>query len=120
MSSEWNSKFAQFVKGFGVEKLARCLGVTSSAIYHWSRGVTLPKQAHARELQRLASELGVTLTMDEIYEQTPEGQEVYREFHERRKVRAGAASVFREKTGRESFGNVEDALDSLRNNDRLY
>jgi hypothetical protein len=64
----WKSKFARFVSAYGVELLASSLDVRPSAIYHWIRGATSPRPAHAAIIQRLARERGgYRLTMDDIY-----------------------------------------------------
>lgn len=63
----WKSKFARFVKSYGVEDLAVKLDVLPSAIYHWIRGSTAPRPVHAEIIQRLARERGCRLTMDQIY-----------------------------------------------------
>jgi hypothetical protein len=63
----WKSKFARFIQAYGVESLALELGVRSSAIYHWIRGATTPRPAHAEIIQRLARERGSRLSLDEIY-----------------------------------------------------
>ena len=64
----WKSTFARFVRSYGVESLAAQLDIRSSAIYHWIRGATTPRPAHATIIQRLARESGVKLTFDQIYE----------------------------------------------------
>ena len=63
----WKSRFARFVRSYGVESLAMQLDVRPSAIYHWIRGSTTPRPAHAEIIKRLARERGSRLTMDEIY-----------------------------------------------------
>jgi hypothetical protein len=63
----WNSKFARFVTDYGPTRLAKQLEVHPSAVYHWVRGVTIPKPAHAAIIQRLAVEEGIALTFEEIY-----------------------------------------------------
>jgi hypothetical protein len=63
----WRSKFARFVKSYGVESLAAKLDVRPSAIYHWVSGATAPRRTHAEIIQRLARERGCRLTMDAIY-----------------------------------------------------
>ena len=63
----WRSKFARFIQYYGVESLAKRLDVRPSAIYHWIRGSTTPRPAHAEIMQRLARDRGSRLTMDEIY-----------------------------------------------------
>lgn len=63
----WKSKFARFVKTYGVDELAVQLDVLPSAVYHWIRGATTPRPAHAAIIQRLARERGSRLTMDQIY-----------------------------------------------------
>jgi hypothetical protein len=63
----WKSKFARFIQSYGVNFLAVELDVRPTAIYHWIRGATSPRPAHAEVLQRLARERGSRLTMDEIY-----------------------------------------------------
>ena len=63
----WQSKFARFIQSYGVESLAKQLDVLPSAIYHWIRGATTPRPAHAEVIQRLVRERGLRLTFDEIY-----------------------------------------------------
>ncbi len=63
----WKSKFARFIQSYGVKFLAVELDVTPFAIYHWIRGASVPRPAHAKAIQRLARERGSRLTMDEIY-----------------------------------------------------
>jgi hypothetical protein len=63
----WNSTFARFIRSYGVVSLATELEVRPSAIYHWIRGSTTPRPAHAEIIKRLARERGCRLTMDEIY-----------------------------------------------------
>jgi hypothetical protein len=65
--SRWKSKFARFVRSYGVEVLAAGLEIRPSAIYHWIRGATAPRPAHAEIIQRLARERGSRLTLDQIY-----------------------------------------------------
>lgn len=66
--NRWDSKFGQFVQGYGVERLAKELGVGPSAVYHWIRGSVSPHPAKAISIQRLAKRAGTVLTLDEIYE----------------------------------------------------
>ncbi|MGB8591014.1 MAG: hypothetical protein WCD40_06505 [Candidatus Acidiferrales bacterium] len=66
-AKRWKSKFARFIKSYGVESLAVQLDVRPSAIYHWISGATAPRRTHAEIIQRLARERGSRLTMDEIY-----------------------------------------------------
>jgi hypothetical protein len=63
----WESKFARFVRSYGVDPLAARLAIQPSAIYHWIRGATAPRPAHAGLIQRLARQRGVVLTLDQIY-----------------------------------------------------
>jgi len=63
----WSSRFARFVTGYGVTRLAKRLEIRTSAIYHWIRGATAPKPVHAAIIQRLARESGARLTFDQIY-----------------------------------------------------
>jgi hypothetical protein len=63
----WKSKFARFIQSYGVDSLAAELDVRPSAIYHWIRGATTPRPAHAEIIKRLARERGSRITMDEIY-----------------------------------------------------
>ena len=62
----WKSRFARFVKSYGVVNLALQLDVLPSAIYHWIQGSTAPRPVHAEIIQRLARERGARLTMDQI------------------------------------------------------
>jgi hypothetical protein len=66
--SRWRSKFARFISGYGVARLAKGLDVRPSAIYHWVRGVTAPGRTHAATIQRLARESRVKLSLDNIYQ----------------------------------------------------
>jgi hypothetical protein len=61
------SKFARFVHSYSAELLALKLDITPPAVYHWIRGASIPRPAHAEVIQRLARERGFTLTMDDIY-----------------------------------------------------
>ncbi len=63
----WDSKFAQFVQGFGVEKLAKRLRIEPSAVYHWMSGKTSPHPSKAISIQGIAKRRGVSLSLDEIY-----------------------------------------------------
>jgi hypothetical protein len=63
----WKSKFARFVKSYGVLPLAKRLHVDPTAVYHWIQGTTAPRPVHAEIIQRLARERGVRMTMDQIY-----------------------------------------------------
>jgi hypothetical protein len=67
IKKRWNSKFARFIRAYGVESLALRLDVRSSAIYHWIRGAHRPRPELADIIQRLARERGIRLTFDEIY-----------------------------------------------------
>ena len=73
-----SSKFERFVRSYGVELLAHRLGLHSTAIYHWLRGSTSPHPANAIEIQKLARQRRVTLSLDEIYQHSREvGSECY-------------------------------------------
>jgi hypothetical protein len=73
-----SSKFDRFVRSYGVELLAQRLGLRSSAIYHWLRGSTSPHPANAIEIQKLARQRRVRLSLDEIYQHFREvGSECY-------------------------------------------
>lgn len=63
------TKFDQFVRGFGVEELARRLGIHETAIYHWLSGRSIPDPKNLLKVQRLAKRRGVELSLDEIYRQ---------------------------------------------------
>jgi hypothetical protein len=63
----WKSKFARFVRSFGVCPLAKELNVPHTAIYQWIRAMTRPKPEYAAIIQRLARERGTRLTFDDIY-----------------------------------------------------
>lgn len=62
------TKFDTFVREFGVEDLARRLGVHSSAIYHWLSGSTSPHPSNALRIQSLAKQRGIALSLDDIYQ----------------------------------------------------
>jgi hypothetical protein len=64
----WSSAFARFVTAYGIDRLATALEISSPAVFHWIRGATAPKPAHAVIIQRLARESGVRLTLDQIYQ----------------------------------------------------
>jgi hypothetical protein len=73
------TKLDQFVREFGVEELARRLGVHSSAIWHWIDGTTSPHPSNAIKVQTLAKERGVELTLEEVYQHSREvGSKRYR------------------------------------------
>jgi hypothetical protein len=69
-SNRWNSKFARFVRKYGVARLATQIEIQPSAIYFWIRGVTSPRRGHAEIIQRVARECGVRLSLDQIYQHT--------------------------------------------------
>jgi hypothetical protein len=76
---EGQTKFDVFVRDFGVEELARRLGVHSSAIWHWIDGSTSPHPSNAIKIQTLAKERGVEFSLDEIYQHSREvGSKRYR------------------------------------------
>lgn len=62
------SRFERFVRSYGIERLARRLDLTRSAVQHWLRGSMSPHPANAFKIQDLAREGGVALSLDEIYE----------------------------------------------------
>jgi hypothetical protein len=62
------TKFDRFVRGFGVERMARRLAVNPSAVYHWLRGASAPRPVTAIKIQTLAKQRGVALSLDEIYQ----------------------------------------------------
>jgi hypothetical protein len=79
--SRWNSEFALFVSGYaqglqdsrnhavaGPTLLAQHLGIHPSSIYHWIRGASAPRPWHAERLRCLASQRGINLTLEQIYE----------------------------------------------------
>jgi hypothetical protein len=68
ISKRWRSKFARFLRAYGVARLAKELDIRPSAIYHWIGGATVPRPAHAAIIQRLAREARVKLTLDHIYQ----------------------------------------------------
>lgn len=70
--TEDHGKFAKFIRGFGVEDLARRLDVNPSAIYHWLRGKTIPDPKNALKVQKLAKRRGIELSLNEIYEPSRE------------------------------------------------
>jgi hypothetical protein len=73
------TKFDLFVREFGVEELARRLGIHSSAIWHWIDGSTSPHPSNAIKIQMLAKERGAELTLEEIYQHFREvGSKRYR------------------------------------------
>jgi hypothetical protein len=67
VETHWKSKFARFVKSYGVRPLAKQLHIDSSAVYHWIAGSSSPHPLHAEIIRRLARERGVRMTMDQIY-----------------------------------------------------
>jgi transposase-like protein len=65
---EEQSKFDKFVRGFGVEELARHLDINPSAVYHWLRGKNVPDWKNAVKVQKLAKSRGVALSLDKLYQ----------------------------------------------------
>jgi DNA-binding transcriptional regulator YdaS (Cro superfamily) len=64
----WESKFASFVAGYGIDLLAARLHVTRSAVYHWMHGVNSLHPANALAICRLAKRRHIELTLDDIYD----------------------------------------------------
>jgi len=61
----WDSKFAQFVQAYGVEKLAARTGVRPMSVYHWISGRTGPRRETAKIIVKIAGR--GKLSMEEIY-----------------------------------------------------
>jgi len=59
----WETKFARFVRHYGVARLARTLEIDPAAIYQWIRGSVSPRPANARIIVALAH----NLTLEDIY-----------------------------------------------------
>jgi hypothetical protein len=86
VTNRWKSKFARFVRSYGRSEdqtgrrrgitgaalLAQHLGVHPTSIYQWIRGFTTPRPQCAFVIRRLASERGIRLTLDQIYEHSLE------------------------------------------------
>jgi hypothetical protein len=106
-----NRRVGNFIEDFGVEALASRIGVHSSAVYHWAGARVQLKQEHARALQSVARESGVSLTLDEIYYLDQEGEEKLRTAREQRKTRRSPSW---EENGGEWFDSIEAGLDFAR------
>jgi transcriptional regulator with XRE-family HTH domain len=76
----------------GAERLAGELGVNSSAIYHWIRGMNAPRPDRAAVIQRLAIETGFSLNFEDVYGHVSELQSsdpaIVAEIYRRKKKRA--------------------------------
>jgi DNA-binding XRE family transcriptional regulator len=66
---QWATPFGRFVRNYGAEKLAKDLGVTKSAVYHWTRGTAAPSPMTALQMIEFAARSSATLTLDDIYSQ---------------------------------------------------
>lgn len=53
-----------FIHAYGQNKLARDLGITTQAIYHWEKGTHVPTPIKALQIIKLSNEL---LSFDSIY-----------------------------------------------------
>lgn len=65
----WQTKFARFVRWYGVARLARELEIDPSALYQWIRGATAPRHLHTRKIVDLAREHRKGLTFEDVYRQ---------------------------------------------------
>lgn len=65
--SKKGTDFDSFVQDFGVQNLARHLGLKASAVYHWLSGSSSPSPSNAFRISHLAAERGVKLPLDKIY-----------------------------------------------------
>jgi hypothetical protein len=72
VSRRWESKFARFVKAYGVALLAAALDIRPSAIFHWIGGRTSPRPANAFAMQKLAKRCNVELSLEDIYQHSRE------------------------------------------------
>lgn len=61
----WDSKFGQFVRDYGVSRLAARLDVGSTAVYQWISGRTGPRRKTAKAILKIARRR--KLSMEEIY-----------------------------------------------------
>jgi hypothetical protein len=66
-SQQWQSPFARFVERYGVPPLAARLSVERSAVYHWIAGSHQPRAAIALQICELAREIGIDLSLEEVY-----------------------------------------------------
>jgi hypothetical protein len=63
----WKTKFSRFIERYGAVPLARKLGVTVSALYHWRDGSVHMRPSHAKQIVKLAAKRKVVLSLDDIY-----------------------------------------------------
>jgi hypothetical protein len=61
----WETKFGQWVKEYGVANLCRDLDVTRNAVYHWIAGRSEPKRPHIEKMIELSNE---KLTFQDVCE----------------------------------------------------
>jgi hypothetical protein len=61
----WDYKFAQFVRDYGVEKLAARLDVRPAAVYHWISGKSSPREWRAIAILQIARRR--KLSLKDIY-----------------------------------------------------
>jgi hypothetical protein len=72
IKNRWKSKFARFIMGYGVARLAAQLGIRASAVSHWIAGRSSPDPVNAVAIQKLARGRRVTLSLTDIYRQRRE------------------------------------------------
>lgn len=53
-----------FISAYGLNKVAKDLGITSQAVYHWDKGTHVPSPIKAYQMIKLSNEL---LSFDSIY-----------------------------------------------------
>jgi hypothetical protein len=66
----WLTPFAIFVHEIGCADLARALGCTRGAVYHWIRAITEPSPTTAQKIVEFARKQGRELSMEQIYQHT--------------------------------------------------
>jgi hypothetical protein len=70
--NRWKSKFARFIMGYGVARLATQLGIRASAVSHWIAGRSSPDLVNAVAIQKLARRRRVTISLTDICRQRRE------------------------------------------------
>ncbi len=65
--ARWSTRLGRFVLAYRANKLAEALGIRRTAIHHWIDGTTQPRPENARKLVELAKEIGIRLSLQDVY-----------------------------------------------------
>jgi DNA-binding transcriptional regulator YdaS (Cro superfamily) len=63
----WQGKFAEFARCYGVVQLANVLGLHPTAVYHWLEGRNGIEPRHARKIVEISMISPVPLSLEDVF-----------------------------------------------------